>query len=203
LPSEGLPYALFVYVALLPWSYFSTAVANSTNGLVSHSNLITKVYFPREILPLSYVAAALFDFMIASTILVCLLLYYRVSLTVYLGYVVPILAVLTCFTTAVSLLLSAIQVRFRDIGIAVPLVLQVWLFATPIAYPLSAVPARYHAIYLLNPMAGIIENFRQVVLHGSPPVWPALATSATFSLILLIFAYAYFKRVEATMADII
>jgi lipopolysaccharide transport system permease protein len=202
-PSEGIPYALFAYAGILPWNYFSTSVANSTNGLVSHSNLITKVYFPREILPLSYVFASLFDFLIASSILVGLLFYYRVRLTANAAYVVPVLAILTLFIIGAALLLSAAQVRYRDIGVAVPLLLQVWMFATPVVYPLSEVPARYRPIYVLNPMVGIIENFRRALLHGAPPDVGILTISALSSMLLLFLAYVYFKRVEATMADII
>jgi lipopolysaccharide transport system permease protein len=203
MPSEGLPYVLFVYVALLPWNYLSTSLTTSTNGLVSHSNLITKVYFPREILPLTYVFAALFDFLIASTVLVVLLLYYRVPLTANLIYVLPIMFILTVFIIAAALVLSAMQVRFRDVGVAVPIAMQVWMFASPVLYPLAAVPTRLQSIYQLNPMVGIIEGLRSVVLHGEPPATAALWVPAVISVGLLIIAYSYFKRVEATMADVI
>jgi len=203
MPSEGLPYVLFVYVALLPWNYLSTSLTTSTNGLVSHSNLITKVYFPREILPLTYVFAALFDFLIASTVLVVLLLYYRVPLTVNLIYVLPIMLILTLFIIAAALVLSAVQVRFRDVGVAVPIAMQVWMFASPVLYPLAAVPARLQSIYQLNPMVGIIEGLRSVVLQGAQPPITAISVSVLISVGLLIIAYGYFKRVEATMADVI
>jgi len=203
MPSEGLPYVLFVYVALLPWNYLSTSLTTSTNGLVSHSNLITKVYFPREILPLTYVFAALFDFLIASTVLVVLLLYYRVPLTVNLIYVLPIMLILTLFIIAAALVLSAVQVRFRDVGVAVPIAMQVWMFASPVLYPLAAVPARLRSIYQLNPMVGIIEGLRSVVLQGAQPPITAISVSVLISVGLLIIAYGYFKRVEATMADVI
>ena len=203
MPSEGLPYVLFIYVALLPWNYLSTSLTTSTNGLVSHANLITKVYFPREILPLTYVFAALFDFLIASTVLIALLLYYRAPLTVNLIYVLPIMAILTLFAIGVALVLSAVQVRFRDVGVAVPIAMQVWMFASPVLYPLAAVPVRFQSIYQLNPMAGILEGLRRVVLHGAPPDMTALSISAVISVGLLLIAYGYFKRVEATMADVI
>jgi homopolymeric O-antigen transport system permease protein len=203
MPSEGLPYVLFVYVALLPWTYLSSALTTSTNGIVSHAHLITKVYFPREILPLTYVFAALFDFLIASTVLIALLLYYRVPLTANLIYFLPIMAILTLFIIATALVLAAVQVRFRDVGVAVPIAMQVWMFASPVLYPLAAVPVRWRSIYLLNPMAGIIESLRLVVLHGAPPNITALSISTLISVGLLIIAYSHFKRVEATMADII
>jgi lipopolysaccharide transport system permease protein len=203
MPSEGLPYVLFAYVALLPWNYFSASLTTSTNGLVSHATLITKVYFPREILPLTYVFAALFDFLIASSVLIFLLFYYHVPLTLNILYVLPILAILTVFTIAVSLLLAAVQVRFRDVGVAVPIALQVWMFASPVVYPLASVPLRFQSLYQLNPMAGIIEGLRRVVLHGAPPPLVPLAMSTLISAVLLVVAYGYFKRVEATMADFI
>jgi lipopolysaccharide transport system permease protein len=203
MPSEGAPYALFAYAALLPWTYFSTALANGTSGLVSHTQLVTKVYFPREILPITYVLAALFDFLIASTVLAGLMIYYRVPLTIKALYAVPIVVILTCFAAAMSLFFSATQVRFRDIGVAVPLILQLWMFATPVIYPLSAVPARLRPVYVLNPMVGIVDNFRQVILNGAAPDFYSLGLSAFLSIGLLLFSYTYFKHMEATMADII
>jgi len=203
MPSEGLPYAIFAYTALLPWNYFSTGVSNATNSLVSHAQFVTKVYFPREILPITYVVAALFDFGVASILLVCLMFYYHIPLTANALYVVPIILVLSCFALAMSLLLSATQVRFRDIGVAVPLLLQVWLFATPVIYPLSAVPERWRPFYGINPMVGIIEGFRRAVLNGAAPEGHSLLASAVISITLLVASYVYFKLAEATMADFV
>jgi lipopolysaccharide transport system permease protein len=203
MPSEGVPYAVFAYTALLPWTFFSTALSSAANGLVSHSQLITKVYFPREILPLTYVIAALFDLLIASSILFALILYYRVQLSLNVLYAIPIICVLAIFATAVSLFLSALQVRFRDVGLAMPLVLQLWMYATPVVYPLAAVPSHLREIYALNPMVGIIESFRRVVIHKAAPDFRVLITSALISILLLFVAYAYFKRMETTMADVI
>ena len=203
MPSEGVPYALFAYVALLPWNYLSTSLTTSTNGLVSHAHLITKVYFPREVLPLTYIAASLFDFLIASTVVVALLVYYQVPLTLNILYVLPIMIILTLFITAAALVLSAVQVRFRDVGVAVPIALQVWMFASPVLYPLTAVPARLRPFYQLNPMAGIIESLRRVVLHGAAPDVTVLSISAVISVVFLVVSYGYFKRVESTMADVV
>jgi len=203
MPSEGAPYAIFAYTALLPWNYFSSGVSNATTSLVSHAQFVTKVYFPREILPITYIIAALFDFGVASTLLAGLMIYYHVPLTINALYAIPIILVLTCFALAMSFFLSATQVRFRDIGVAVPLLLQVWLFATPVIYPLSAVPARWQPLYLLNPMVGIIESFRQGILRGAAPETRYLALSAAISVILLVASYLYFKLVEATMADFV
>jgi lipopolysaccharide transport system permease protein len=202
-PTGGTPYPVFAFAALLPWSFFSTALTSASNGLVSHANLITKVYFPREILPLTYVIAALFDFLIASLALGGLMVYYGVTPTANAIYAIPIILVLAVFATAMAIFFSAVQVRFRDIGFAVPLLLQLWMFATPVVYPLSAVPDRLRVFYVLNPMVGVIENFRNVVLRGTALDYRALGISTSISLVLLVASYAYFKRVEATMADII
>jgi lipopolysaccharide transport system permease protein len=203
MPSDGAPYAVFAYTALLPWTFFSTALANATNGLVSHTQLVTKVYFPREILPITYVIAALFDFLIASTVLGGLMIYFRVMPGVTALYALPIILILTFFVIAMALLFSATQVRFRDMGVAIPLLLQLWMFATPIIYPLSAVPARLRPFYVLNPMVGVVENFRQVILYRAAPDPHSLGLSALLSVFLLLASYLYFKRMEATMADII
>jgi lipopolysaccharide transport system permease protein len=202
-PSEGVPYAVFAYAALLPWTFFSSSLTNATQGLVSHSQLVTKVYFAREILPLTYVSAAIFDFAVATTFLIALFFYYGVGLTVYALYAIPIFILLTALATAFSLFLSAMQVRFRDIGVAMPLLLQLWMFATPVVYPLSAVPQRFRGLYALNPLVGVIENFRRVVLQGVDPDFHSLTISAIVAAILLPLTYLYFKRVEATMADVI
>ena len=201
--TDGVPYAIFAFSALLPWTYFAGSIGNATNSLVGHSELVTKVYFPREILPLSYVIAALCDLLIASTVMVGLMFYYRVSLTIYVLYTVPIVLVLTLFIVAIVLILSATQVRFRDIGVAVPLILQLWMFATPVVYPLSAVPARFQSLYVLNPLVGVIENFRRVVLQGKEPDFYTLGVSATVTVVLLVISYIYFKHIEATVADLV
>lgn len=206
MPSDGKPYALFAYTALLIWTYFSTALTNATNALVSHANLVTKVYFPREIIPLTYIVAALFDFLIASVVLTAMMIYYGVEISLNVVYVVPIIFIVTCFSTACALFFSATQVRFRDIGVAMPLVLQLWMFATPVVYPLSALdkfPAWLKQLYALNPMVGLVENFRRVVLGGEAPDVRLLVVSAGVSFVLLTLAYLYFKRVEATIADVI
>jgi lipopolysaccharide transport system permease protein len=203
MPSDGAPYAVFAYAALLPWTAFSSALANATNSLISHTHLVTKVYFPREILPLTYVIASIFDFIIASSVFLGLLLYYHVSLTLNALYAVPVVVVLMIFATAMSLFLSATQVRFRDIGMAMPLLLQLWMFATPVVYPLSAVPSRLRPIYSLNPMVGLIESFRHVMLYGAAPDFRLLGLATLISIVLLVASYIYFKHVEATVADVI
>jgi lipopolysaccharide transport system permease protein len=203
IPTGGTPYPVTAYTGLLLWTLFSTALINSTGGLVSHANLVTRVYFPREILPLTYVVAALFDFAVASTLLAGLMAYYGLPVTWHALYALPIVAVLVCFVTAVALIFSALQVRFRDVGVAMPLLLQLWMFATPVVYPLGVVPERFRGVYSLNPMVGVVENFRNVILAGAAPDFYTLGLSALISLALLPAAYLYFKHVEATLADII
>ena len=203
IPSGEVPYPLFAYVALLPWNVFSGSVSTATGGLVSHSQLITKVYFPREILPITYVLATLFDALIASSVLGVLMFYYRVSLTAKVFYVIPIVVVLTLFSLSISLIMSATQVRFRDIGMAMPLLLQLWMFATPILYSLSSVPTRWRVIYELNPLVTIVEGFRRAILFASAPDLQLLSRSALVSFLLLVVSYLYFKRIESTMADTI
>jgi lipopolysaccharide transport system permease protein len=203
MPSEGAPYAVFVYAALLPWTFFSTSITTASTSLVAHNNLITKVYFPREILPLTYVLAALFDFAMASIVLVVLLAVYKVSIGAGIVLVLPVMAIAVLFSLAMALFLSAFQVRFRDIGIAMALIMQLWMYATPVVYPLSVVPQRFRWLYSLNPMAGVVENFRQVVLqHGHVDV-AVLLPGLVVSCLLLPTAYLYFKTAETTMADVI
>jgi lipopolysaccharide transport system permease protein len=201
-PSDGVPYALFVYTALLPWVFFSTALTNATGSLVSHAQLITKVFFPREILPLTYVIAAFFDFALGALVLGGLLAWYGVGLTAQAWNVVPIVLLLVAWIVAVSLLLAAAQVRWRDVGVALPLLVQLWMFASPVIYPLSVIPESWRQWYLLNPMAGIVAAFREAVLGTQPEPVP-LRYAVVVTACALPLAYVVFKRVEATMADVI
>ena len=202
-PSDGMPYALFAFSALLPWTFFNTVVSTGTNSLVSHTHLITKVFFPREILPLTYLFAALFDFAIGFLVLVALMAWYHVPLTATAFYILPLLALLAGWALAVALVLSVVQVRFRDIGVALPVLLQILMFASPIIYPLSVVPAAWRAWYLLNPMAGIVSSFRDVLLRQAAPDPRPLLIAVAVTAIALPLAYLFFKRAEATMADLI
>ena len=201
--SEGLPYPLFVFCGLLPWIFFSSAVNNAINGMVSHTALITKLYFPREIIPLSYVLAVLVDFFIASFLLCSLMFYYHIPLGWKTLYTLPVVAVLIAFTSAVALFLSSVQVRFRDTAAALPAFLQLGVFATPVAYSVESIPSRFQRLYLLNPLASLIENFRRVFLRESVPDVPALYASGVLTLLCLAVAYAYFKTTESTMSDVI
>ena len=203
-PGGAVPYALFAYAALVPWTAFASGITNAAASLTGHASLLTKVYFPREILPVSYVGAALVDLAIASIALAGLMAWYRVSPTPALLWTLPAVAVLAIFLTAVSLLLSTLHVRHRDVGTALPVLLQVWLFATPVLYPLTAaeagLPSPLYALYVLNPMAGVTDTFRRAVLGQSPD---ALALGAGFLVgaTMLGAAFVYFKWNEMTVAD--
>lgn len=203
MPSDGTPYALFAFTALLPWSFFNTAVTGGTNSLVSHTHLITKVYFPREILPITYVIAALFDFAIGGVVLAGLMFWYQVPITVHVLNLIPIVVLLAAWILAVSLVLAAVQVRFRDIGVALPVLMQVLMFASPIIYPLSVVPAAWRNWYLLNPLAGIVSSFRDVLLRQAAPDPYPLGIACLVTAVALPVSYLFFKHAEATMADLI
>lgn len=202
-PTAGIPYPVFVFCALLPWTFFSTAVANSAGSLTGHRELIAKVFFPREILPFTYVFAAVFDLLIASVILAGMMLYYGVAPQAQLFWVLPVLLVALVFAISLSLLFSSLQVRFRDISLAMPLLMQLWMFASPVVYSLDAVPERYRGWYVLNPMVGVVENFRRAIVGQAPIDVPSLASAAAVSVTLFLVSYLLFKHQEATMADII
>jgi len=201
-PSEGVPYALFAYVGILPWTFFSSAVSTGTGSLVTSAALVTKVFFPREILPLSYVVAAVVDFLIGSIVLVGLLIFYRVPLSAELLLVVPIVALLAIYALACGLVLSAIQVRLRDVGVALPIALQLLMFGSPVLYPLRVVPPAWRTLYLLNPLAGLIDGFRWSVL-GRPLDLQALGIATVVTLVALPTAYLVFKYADVTVADVI
>jgi lipopolysaccharide transport system permease protein len=204
MPSDGIPYPLFSYAALLPWTFFSTAVSFATPSLIANSHIITKIYFPREIVPLASVLAALVDFTIAATIFVGMLIFYRIAPTWMMFYVLPLLVIQIVFTMAVGLGLSALTVLYRDTRFMVPLLLQLWMFVTPILYPLSIVPESIRGVYLtLNPMATIVDGYRRSILQGQAPDLILLLNATAISFALLWLAYKYFKHQERQFADII
>jgi lipopolysaccharide transport system permease protein len=203
-PGGDVPYALFAYAALVPWTAFASGLTNASSSLTGHASLLTKVYFPREILPVSYVAAALVDLGVAALALGGLMAWYGVAPTLALLWVIPAIAVLAVFLTGAGLLLSALHVFHRDVGTAIPVALQVWMFLTPVLYPLTAArdalaPALY-ALYALNPMAGVVDTFRRGVLGQAPDAF-ALSSAAIVSTATLCVAFVYFKWAEMTVAD--
>jgi lipopolysaccharide transport system permease protein len=203
LPSEGMPYPIFYYSALLPWIYFASALTQATNTMVEHQHIITKVYFPRLILPLSAVLSGLVDLAIACVVLVGLMLVYGIVpritmllLPLFVGF-----AVVTAF--GVGLWLSALNALYRDVRYAVPFLVQFWMFASPVVYPSSLVPERWQWLYGLNPVAGVIEGFRWALMgQGSPPNVLLLASIAAVLLVLLT-GVVYFQRMESTIADVV
>ncbi|MDQ4121035.1 MAG: ABC transporter permease [Acidobacteriota bacterium] len=202
MPSDGIPYPLFAYAGLLPWTFFSNAITNSGNSLVGSSNLITKVYFPRMIIPMASVGSGLLDFAIAFVLLIGLMFYYGAGLSVNI-LMLPILVILTSLlATGVGMWMSALNVKYRDIRYALPFLVQLGLFATPIIYPASLVPEKYRWLLWLNPVAGQIEAYRST-FFGKPFDWLALGISTGLTLIILCYAAFMFKRMEKSFADII
>jgi lipopolysaccharide transport system permease protein len=202
-PSDGRPYPVFSYVAILPWTLFSSAIAASVPSILGNMELVTKIYFPREILPLSSILARLVDFAVASTIYIGLILYYQIPVHKTLVFVPVLLVIQITLSIGIGLLGSAVSVFLRDISFAIPVAMQIWMYATPVIYPSSLVSERWRALYMLNPMAGIIDSYRKVVLDGVWPDFGVLAYSAVFSVVLCLIAYWYFKRLEMAMSDII
>lgn len=202
LPSDRIPYPLFAYAALMPWMFFSNAVTKSGASLVGSANLITKIYFPRMIIPSAVVAAGLIDLVIAFGILIVMMVCYDIGLTWNL-VMVPALVVMTALlAVAVGMWASALDVQYRDVRHALPFAIQLTMFATPIIYPVSIVPERWRWAFNLNPLTGIIEGYR-AAFFGRPFDWAALAVSAAITFSLLFYAASHFKRVERTFADVI
>ena len=201
-PSEGMPYVLFVYVGLLPWTYFNAAVTSSSNSLVNNAHLITKVYFPRSIIPVSAVAARLLDLAIAFIVLIGLMAFYRVALTPSILLLPVLIALITLLALGVGMVSATLNVKYRDVGVLIPVLLQLWMYASPVVYPVSLVPARFRYIYQLNPLVGLIGNFRAAALGGQID-WLALAWSVGIIAVLLTYALFLFRRRETLFADIV
>jgi lipopolysaccharide transport system permease protein len=201
-PSEGQPYAIFSYTGLLPWNFFVAAVTNSSNSLVSSSNLITKVYFPRLLVPTAAVGAALVDIAIASLILLVLMPIYGVGFHANLILYVPLVALTALTASAVGIWTSALNVKYRDVRYALPFAIQILMFLTPVIYPVSFLPERWRWVLRLNPLSGIIEGFRAAVF-GRPFHWNGIAISAVITFALLAGAVYVFRRMEGEFADVI
>ena len=203
LPSDGLPYPIFTFTALLPWQLFSTALTSSTNSLVASSHLISRVYFPRLVVPIASVAATLVDFGIGFVILLGLMAWYDLSLGLAV-VVLPLLVVFALGTAlAVGLWASALNVRYRDVKYVMPFVLQLWLFASPVAYSASLISSpAWRVVYSLNPMAGVIQGFRWALLGSMPPTM-LMVPSVLATVVLLAGGLFFFRRTEASFADVI
>lgn len=202
MPSDGLPYPIFSLAALVPWTYFAAALGSGSTALGGQQHIISKVYFPRLIIPLAAVLAPLIDFAIAFVILILLMAWYRIVPGPAIVWLPPLMLLAIATAAAVSVWLSALSVRYRDVRYVVPFGVQIWLFATPVAYPASLVPARWRAVYGLNPMAGVIEGFRWALVGGPSPGLMTLV-SAVAVVVLLAAGGVYFRKSEGTFADII
>jgi lipopolysaccharide transport system permease protein len=201
-PSDGQPYPIFVYAGLLPWNFFANAVTTSSNSLVGNATLITKVYFPRLVIPGASVGAGLVDLAIASAILLVMCCYYHVSASVGLLMLAPLCGLLTIFAVAVGLWMSALNVKYRDVRYALPFLMQIWMYVTPVIYPVSFIPQKWRWALMLNPLSGMIEGFRSAIF-GHSFNWPSLAAAAAITLSFFIYAAYDFRRMERRFADII
>jgi lipopolysaccharide transport system permease protein len=200
--TDDVPYPLFAYAGLLPWTFFSNAVTNSGNSLVGSSNLITKVYFPRMIIPSAAVAAGLVDFAIAFVVLIGLMIYYKITVTGAVLMLAPLTLLITILALGAGMWLSALNVKYRDIRYALPFLMQLWMFVSPIIYPVSMLPARWRWVLELNPLTGIISGFRAALL-GRAFDWTALSISTGIALVVLVYSAFSFRRMEKKFADIV
>jgi len=205
LPTDGnIPYPIFSYTALLPWGLFSAALNQASRSLTSNQNMVSKIYFPRLVLPLASVLSGLVDFVIAFVILIGLLIYYRVMPSINVLWALPLFLLLTIITAlGVALWLSAINVKYRDVNYALPFMTQFWQFITPIAYSSTLIPAKWQIIYMLNPMAGVVNGFRWALLGIGNGPDAGLWLSVGISLLVLVSGLYYFRNMEKTFADTI
>jgi len=202
--SDNVPYPIFSYTALLPWGLFTTALNNASRSLTSNTNMVTKVYFPKLILPMASVLAGLVDFAIAFVILFGLMFYYHVTPSWTALWAVPVFLLLSVITAlGVALWLSAINVQYRDVGYALPFLTQFWMFLTPVAYSSSVISQKWQIVYALNPMAGVVNGFRWALLGSGNPPDVLVAISAGIALIVLFTGLIYFRNMERTFADTI
>jgi lipopolysaccharide transport system permease protein len=203
MPSDGLPYPIFTFAALVPWAFFANGLNQSSNSLVGSSNLITKVYFPRLIVPLASVFSGIVDFLVAFGVLLGMMLYYGLVPTLNILWL-PLYVLLALVTSlGVGLWLSALNVEYRDVRYIIPFITQFWLFATPIAYPSSLLSEPWRTIYGLNPMVGVVEGFRWALLGTNTAPGAIVAVSASAAVLILISGAFYFRRMEKTFADIV
>ena len=203
LPSDGVPYPIFAFAALVPWTFFVSGLTNASNSLVGSANLIKKVYFPRLAIPIAAVLAGFVDFAIAFAVLVVMMVGYGIMPTLRVLYL-PLLLVLALTTAlGVGLWLSAMNARFRDVRYIVPFLVQIWMFATPIAYASSLLPEKYRAVYALNPMVGVVEGFRWVLLDTATAPGVSLLSSSAVAITLLVTGAYYFRRMERRFADVV
>lgn len=203
IPSDGIPYPIFNYSAMIAWAYFAQAISQSANSIVGEGNLITKIYFPRLFIPLTPVLSGLMDFSIAFMVLLLMMVYFHIFPSL-LVVSIPLLLILLILTACgVGMFLAALNAKYRDIQYTIPFLMQLWMFASPIIYPVSMVPERYRLIYALNPMVGIIEGFRAALLRTGPFPTIMVLISCAVSLAVFLAGLVYFKQVERYFADVI
>lgn len=201
-PSDGVPYPVFAYLGLLPWTYFSSAVSRASASLVGHANLLGKVYFPRVLIPLSATLSALVDFLVAGIVLGGIMLYYGIVPSSGSFLLVPLALLTALLALGVGMWLAALNVRYRDVQHATPFLMQIWMFATPVVYPNSLIPESYRAWFHLNPMAGIISAYRGAVL-GTPIEWEGLGLSCAATLVFVGLGVWQFRRMDRFFADVV
>ncbi|HLE15170.1 MAG TPA: ABC transporter permease [Anaerolineales bacterium] len=202
-PSDGIPYPIFTYAALVPWTFFANGVMQASNTLVMNANMVKKIYFPRLALPIASVLAGILDFSLASIVLLVMMLYYRMLPTANVIWL-PFFFLLALVTTlGVSLWFSAMNVQFRDVRYIVPFLIQIWLFVTPIAYPSSLLPEPWRTLYGINPMAGVVEGFRWALLGTETAPGPIIWVSSLVAILLLVTGLFYFRRLETSFADVV
>lgn len=202
-PTEGVPYPVFSYVGSLAWTFFASALTFAIPSLVNNMSLVSKIYFPREILPLSSVLVCLADFAVAAALLLPMMLIGGVGLSWTIVMLPLLVIVQVLLSYGLSLIGAAVNVFFRDVRFVIPLALQIWLYASPVIYPVSAVPESLRPFYFLNPMAVLIDAYRRVLLFGQLPDWGWFGLSATISVVILVLGYRFFKRAESQFADVI
>jgi lipopolysaccharide transport system permease protein len=203
MPTGGIPYPLFAYAAILPWTFFAEAVRRASVGLVSDAELIRKVYFPRLIVPVAMVTAPLADFAAGLIVLLGMFFWYGVTPTPYIVLLPVFLAVAYALALAIGLWLGPLSVRYRDVMHTLPFLIQVWLYASPVAYPSTIVPERWRLLYSLNPMVGVVEGFRWALLGTPQPDFRAMAISVVVIAVALVLGLAYFRKMERSFADVI
>ena len=202
-PSDGIPYPLFSFAALVPWTFFANGLTQSSNSLVGSANLITKVYFPRLTIPIASVLSGIVDFVLAFIVLVGMMLYYGMLPTLNVLWLPLFLLLALVASLGVGLWLSALNVEYRDVRYVVPFITQFWLFVTPIAYPSSLLHEPWRSLYGLNPMVGVVEGFRWALLRTNTAPGPIIAVSSLAALVILVSGAFYFRRMEKTFADIV
>src|SRR5712692_7847942 len=203
IPSGGVPYPVFAYAALVPLFFFSNSVTSGTLSLITYRNIVTKTYFPREIVPLAQVCSRFLDFFAAAALYALLMIYYRVALGPWALMAPVFFAMLLLFTVGLTLATSSLNVFYRDVNPVVQIALQLWLYLTPVAYPLAAVSARFRPLFMLNPLSAIVEGFRAAVVFNRAPDWPLTAVASAIVVAVFVAAFATFKRMDKYFADVI